>query len=73
VSRDGRHLAIESDDGKEANVLIYDLSITSAIRRLTFDGRNRFPIWSPDGQRVAFQSDRTGMELSSPRQLTARM
>jgi len=28
------------------------------MRRLTFDGRNRFPIWSSDGQRVAFQSDR---------------
>ena len=23
-------------------------------------GQNRFPIWSPDGQRVAFQSDREG-------------
>jgi Tol biopolymer transport system component len=32
----------------------------SAIRQLTFAGKNRFPIWSPDGQRVAFQSDREG-------------
>ena len=30
------------------------------MRRLTFGGQNRFPIWSPDGQRVAFQSDREG-------------
>jgi serine/threonine-protein kinase len=30
------------------------------MRRLTFAGRNRYPIWSPDGQRVAFQSDREG-------------
>jgi Tol biopolymer transport system component len=30
------------------------------MRRLTFGGRNRFPIWSSDGQHVAFQSDREG-------------
>ena len=30
------------------------------MRRLTFGGRNRFPIWSSDSARVAFQSDREG-------------
>src|SRR6058998_577220 len=30
------------------------------MRRLTFGGANRFPIWSADGERVAFQSDRVG-------------
>jgi Tol biopolymer transport system component len=30
------------------------------MKRLTFGGGNRFPVWSPDGQRVAFQSDREG-------------
>src|SRR5712692_9635336 len=60
VSPDGKHLAFGTDDGKEAIVWIYDLSGTSAMRRLTFGGRNRFPIWSADGARVAFQSDREG-------------
>ena len=32
----------------------------TALRRLTLTGRNRFPIWSPDGQWLAFQSDRDG-------------
>jgi Tol biopolymer transport system component len=32
----------------------------SSVRRLTFGGNNRFPIWSADGQHVAFQSDRDG-------------
>jgi Tol biopolymer transport system component len=27
-------------------------------RQLTFTGRNRNPIWTPDGRRIAFQSDR---------------
>jgi Tol biopolymer transport system component len=60
ASRDGRRLAIGSDDSKDAIVLIQDLAGTSAMRRLTFGGQNRFPIWSPDGQRIAFQSDREG-------------
>ena len=29
-------------------------------RRLTFGGNNRFPIWSADGKRIVFQSDRDG-------------
>jgi eukaryotic-like serine/threonine-protein kinase len=60
VSPDGGRVAVDRDDGKESNVWIYELSGTSAIRQLTFGGHNRFPIWSPDGQRVAFQSDRDG-------------
>jgi Tol biopolymer transport system component len=61
VSRDGKFVAVEKDDGQDANVWIYDLSTaTNNLRRLTFGGHNRFPVWSGDGQRVAFQSDREG-------------
>jgi Tol biopolymer transport system component len=60
VSRDGRRLAVGSDDGKQADIWIYRLGETSALQRLTLEGRNRFPIWSPDATRVAFQSDRGG-------------
>jgi serine/threonine-protein kinase len=60
VSPDGKQIAYGSDDGKEAIVWIYDLAATGAPRRLTFGGRNRFPIWSADGQWVVFQSDREG-------------
>jgi Tol biopolymer transport system component len=41
-------------------VWLYDLSGVGAPRRLTFAGRNRFPVWSPDSRRLAFQSDRGG-------------
>jgi len=60
MSPDGKRIAFGSDDGKEASIWIYDLSGTSSMRRLTFEGQghNRFPVWSPDSQRVAFQSDR---------------
>ena len=60
VSPDGTHLAFGTSDRKQAVVSTYELSGASAVRRLTFDGNNRFPIWSADGQRVAFQSDREG-------------
>ena len=60
VSPDGKRVAFEIDDGQDANISIYDLSGTSPVRRLTFGGRNRFPIWSADGERIAFQSDREG-------------
>ena len=62
MSPDGKRIAFGSDDGKEASIWIYELSGTTSMRRLTFEGQghNRFPVWSADGQRVAFQSDREG-------------
>jgi len=60
VSPDGRQVALSISERDEAAVWIYDLSEAFAIRRLTFAGRSRIPVWSPDGKRVAFQSDRDG-------------
>jgi serine/threonine-protein kinase len=60
VSRDGKRVAYATEDGKEAIVWVYDLSGATAPRRLTFQGANRYPVWSPDGERVAFQSDLEG-------------
>jgi serine/threonine-protein kinase len=60
ISPDGRRIAYESDDSKEAAIWVYELSGGSAPQRLTFEGQgnNRFPVWSADSQRVTFQSDR---------------
>ena len=60
LSPDGTRVAFHSDTGTVAIVWMYDLSGTTAMRRLTLVGRNRFPVWSPDSQHVAFQSDREG-------------
>jgi serine/threonine-protein kinase len=60
ASLDGKWLAFEASDGKNATVSVYELSGASSVRRLTFGGNNRSPIWSRDGTRVAFQSDREG-------------
>jgi len=39
---------------------VYELDGGGAARRLTFGGRDRYPIWSADNQWVIFQSDRGG-------------
>jgi Tol biopolymer transport system component len=59
-SPDGQKIAVQIDDAKESNIWIYDWAARSPIYRLTFGGNNRFPVWTPDGSRVAFQSDREG-------------
>ena len=60
VSPDGQQLAIQTEDGTEAFISIYNLKGAGPARRLTFDGRDRFPLWTPDGRRITFQSDREG-------------
>ena len=61
VSPDGKQISLSTEDGKEAVVWVYDLAGRNAPpRKLTFGGRNRFPVWSSDSQRIAFQSDREG-------------
>jgi eukaryotic-like serine/threonine-protein kinase len=57
-SPDGAQIVYGTDDGKEAAVWTHDLRGTASPQRLTFEGRNRFPAWSGDGQWIAFQSDR---------------
>ena len=60
VSTDGKQIALGITDDKEADIWIYDLPGTSAMRRLTFGKSDRLPVWSADGQYVAFQSEREG-------------
>ncbi|MGE5359719.1 MAG: protein kinase domain-containing protein [Bacteroidales bacterium] len=60
ISPDGTRLAFGTDDGKDAIVWVYDLVGGTTRRRLTFDGGNRAPIWTPDGLRITFESDRAG-------------
>src|SRR5262249_22563959 len=42
------------------DIWIYDLTGTTEPRRLTFTGQNSRPIWSRDGERIVFASERDG-------------
>jgi len=60
LSSDGKRIAFVVDDGREANVWVYDVGTDRAPRRLSFGGNSRSPIWSADSRRVAYRSDREG-------------
>jgi len=60
VSPNGGVLAVGRNDGRDSDIWTYDLSGKTELRRLTFGGNNRFPVWSHDSRRVTFQSGREG-------------
>jgi serine/threonine-protein kinase len=60
VSRDGRRIAFLVGSNREEFIAIYNLAGSGAMRRLTLAGNSRYPVWSGDGQRVVYQSDREG-------------
>jgi serine/threonine-protein kinase len=58
VSRDGKRVAIGVGNDKD-DIWISDLERQTFLR-LTVDGHNAGPVWSPDGKRIAYASTRGG-------------
>jgi serine/threonine-protein kinase len=58
VSPNGRRMLVGVADQAD-HIWLYDVP-TSALKQLTFDASNRGPIWTPDGERVTFSSNRNG-------------
>jgi serine/threonine-protein kinase len=60
ISPDGSRIAITIDESGGSDVWLYDLE-REILTRLTFDpAADHNPVWTPDGQRIVFDSGRVG-------------
>jgi serine/threonine-protein kinase len=62
-SPDGERLAITISEPGDTNVWVLDLR-TGTQTKLTLEGTNAFPLWTPDGERVTYLSVRGGGAFS---------
>ncbi|HEX5473585.1 MAG TPA: protein kinase [Vicinamibacterales bacterium] len=63
ISPDGtRGVVVRSTSPSESTLWLVDLARGGASLLSTGTGRNDGPVWSPDGSRIVFASDRTGPE-----------
>jgi serine/threonine-protein kinase len=59
LTPDGRQVALDIAEAGKQDIWIYDL-MRDTLTRLTFEGLNSLSIWTPDGKRVAYRSQRGG-------------
>jgi serine/threonine-protein kinase len=59
LSPDGRRIAVVVRGDDHDDVWLYDLG-RNTWGRVTTEGNNGFPIWTRDGSRLVYSSDRTG-------------
>jgi len=59
LSPDGEQVAVSSGE-ESTDIWVYDIS-RETLTRLTFEGINQQPLWTPDGKRVTWRSIRDGV------------
>ena len=65
LSPNGKLVAVAiSDDTRRSDIWIYDTE-RGAKRRLTTEGHNLEPVWTPDGTRLTFYSDGSVAEMQA--------
>ena len=60
ISPDGLRVAVDVDDPQNGDIWIHDLVRGTETILTTDPADDRAPLWTPDGARVVFQSDREG-------------
>jgi len=53
LALDGHSLALQLYTGGRSDIWVFDLT-SGGRRRITFGGRDEYPVWSPDGASIAF-------------------
>jgi Tol biopolymer transport system component len=53
ISPDGQRIAVEVE-GPTHDFYVYELG-RGALTRMTLDGSNHWPVWTPDGRRISFR------------------
>ena len=60
VSPDGRRVAVDVFDAEGGNIWLHDLERGTETTLTTDPALDAGPLWTPDGERVVFSSDRDG-------------
>ena len=60
ISPDGTRVALDIRD-QESDIWIWDLARQALTRLTNAPGRDQNPVWTPDGQRLIFGSERAGI------------
>jgi serine/threonine protein kinase len=61
LSPDGKRLAVFKREGAGGDIWIFDLERPGNPSRFTFDAaEDNYPLWTPDGSRIIFASNRDG-------------
>jgi eukaryotic-like serine/threonine-protein kinase len=63
ISPDGKRVAVERTDPQTQNkdIWIFDVATGAGTRFTSDPGWDAFPTWSPDGSRIVFTSNRSGV------------
>jgi serine/threonine-protein kinase len=59
-SPDGERLAVHVSETNEGDLWIHEEE-TGTLSRLTFETENFYPVWAPDGRRIAYTSRQAGV------------
>ncbi|HEY3523705.1 MAG TPA: hypothetical protein VGK63_08370 [Candidatus Limnocylindrales bacterium] len=60
-SPDARYLAVTKVNNQGTDVVIVDVRDGAEVARLTNDGRSWAPVWSPNGDEIAYLHDKQGL------------